>query len=134
MQEKLVSIGDDSWIEDDQGDRAYEVDGKALRRRDSCVLKDRDDNEVATIQEKKLRARDMMKVERDSRTRAKVHKALVGIRDRFDIDIERGETISAGAATSLTMTTRSSATATSSRPCRRAVLSVWTHRRKRRRD
>jgi hypothetical protein len=31
-----------------------------------------------------------MKVERDSRTRAKVHKALVGIRDRFDIDIERG--------------------------------------------
>jgi uncharacterized protein YxjI len=57
MQEKLVSIGDDSWIEDDQGDRVYEVDGKALRRRDSCVLKDRDGNEVATIQEKKLRAR-----------------------------------------------------------------------------
>jgi hypothetical protein len=37
MQEKLVSIGDDSWIEDDQGDRAYEVDGKALRRRDAVT-------------------------------------------------------------------------------------------------
>jgi uncharacterized protein YxjI len=33
MQEKLASIGDDSWIEDDQGDRVYAVDGKALRVR-----------------------------------------------------------------------------------------------------
>jgi uncharacterized protein YxjI len=35
MQEKLASIGDDSWIEDDQGDRVYKVDGKALRVRDT---------------------------------------------------------------------------------------------------
>src|SRR3954454_24238688 len=33
MREKLVSIGDDSWIEDDNGDRVYKVDGKALRVR-----------------------------------------------------------------------------------------------------
>ena len=29
-QEKLASIGGDSWIKDDQGDRVYKVDGKAL--------------------------------------------------------------------------------------------------------
>src|SRR5213082_1997175 len=83
MQEKLISIGDDAWIEDDHGDRLYKVDGKGPRVRDTFVLKDRDGNEVATIQGKKLRARDTMKVECDGRTLATVHKALVGIRDRF---------------------------------------------------
>ena len=78
-QEKLASISDDSWIEDDQGDRVYKVDGKALRVRDTLVLKDRDGNEVATIQDRKLPARDTMKVERDGRTLATVDKALVGI-------------------------------------------------------
>ena len=38
MQEKLVSIGDDSSIEDDRGDRVYKVDGKALRVSDTFVL------------------------------------------------------------------------------------------------
>ena len=44
MQEKLASIGDHSLIEDDQGDRVYTVDGKALRARHTFVLEDRDDN------------------------------------------------------------------------------------------
>ena len=48
-------------------------------------------NEVAKIQEKKLSVRDKMKVERDGDTLATVHKALVGIRDRFAIDVEGGE-------------------------------------------
>jgi uncharacterized protein YxjI len=36
-----------------------------------------------------------MDVERDGRTLATVHKALVGIRDRFDIDIEDGDDLKA---------------------------------------
>ena len=54
MHEKLASIGDDSWIEDDQGEKVYKVDGKALRARDTYKLEDRDGNEVAKIQEKKV--------------------------------------------------------------------------------
>src|SRR3954463_11626161 len=88
MREKLMSIGDDSWIEDDQGDRVYKVDGKALRVRDTFVLEDLDGNEVAKVQERKLRLRDTMVVERDGETLATIHKALVGIRDRFEIEIE----------------------------------------------
>lgn len=95
MQEKLASIGDDSWIEDDQGERIYKVDGKALRARDTYLLKDRSDNEVAKIQEKKLSVRDKMKVERGGDTLATVHKALVGIRDRFRIEVEHGEDLKA---------------------------------------
>jgi len=90
MREKLASIGDDSWIEDEQGERVYKVDGKALRMRETFVLEDRGGNEVARIKEKKLSVRDKMRVERNGRTLATVHKAVVGIRDRFAIDIEDG--------------------------------------------
>ena len=90
MQEKLVSIGDDAWIEDENGDRAYKVDGKALRLRDTFILEDRDGNEVAKIQERKLRVRDTMTVERNGETVATLHKALVGFRDRFKIELEGG--------------------------------------------
>jgi uncharacterized protein YxjI len=95
MQEKIASIGDDAWIEDDHGDRIYKVDGKALRLRDTFILEDRNGNEVAKIQEKKLSIRDTMKVERGDRTVATVHKALVGIRDRFDIEVEDGHDLKA---------------------------------------
>lgn len=95
MREKLLSIGDDFWIEDEQGDRVYKVDGKALRVRDTFILEDRDGNEVAKIKEKALRVRGTMEVEREGRTLATVHKALVGIRDRFDIDIEGGDDLKA---------------------------------------
>ena len=46
--------------------------------------------EVARIQERKLSIRDKIAIERDGETAATVHKALVGIRDRFAIDVEHG--------------------------------------------
>jgi uncharacterized protein YxjI len=95
MREKLLAIGDDFWIEDEGGERVYKVDGKAMRVRDTFILEDRAGNEVAKIQEKKLTIRDKMKVERGGDTLATVHKALVGIRDRFDIDVEHGEDMKA---------------------------------------
>src|SRR4051812_39651845 len=95
MHEKLVSIGDDAWIEDDEGERVYKVDGKAMRIRDTFVLEDRDGNEVARIQERKLRVRDTMAIERDGRKVATVHKALVGFRARFKIEVEDGEDLRA---------------------------------------
>jgi uncharacterized protein YxjI len=95
MREKLLSIGDDFWIEDDDGNRAYRVDGKAMRLRKTILLKDAADREVAKIQERKLSIRDKMAIERDGDTIATVHKALVGIRDRFVIDIEGGPELKA---------------------------------------
>ena len=90
MREKLLSIGDDYWIENDRGERAYKVNGKALRVRKTFVLEDSSGAEVAQIQERKLTIRDKIAVERDGDTVATVHKALVGIRDRFAIDVEHG--------------------------------------------
>ena len=90
MREKLLSIGDDYWIENDRGERAYKVDGKAVRVRKTFVLEDASGAEVARIQERKLTIRDKVAIERDGDTVATVHKALVGIRDRFAIDVEDG--------------------------------------------
>ena len=90
MREKLLSIGDDYWIENDRGERAYKVDGKAFRVRKTFVLEDTSGAEVARIQERKLSIRDKIAIERYGNTAATVHKALVGIRARFAIDVENG--------------------------------------------
>ena len=94
MREKLLSIGDDYWIEDEQGRRAFKVDGKAVRIRDTFVLRDVGGGEVAKIQERMLRVRDSMEIERDGGNAA-VRKALVGLRDRFKIDVDGGPDLSA---------------------------------------
>jgi uncharacterized protein YxjI len=90
MHEKMFSIGDDYWIEDDTGQRAYRVNGKALRLRDTWVLEDAAGNEVATIREKKLSIRNSITIELGSH-RATVKKALIGIRDRFVVDVDEGD-------------------------------------------
>jgi uncharacterized protein YxjI len=38
MREKLVSIGDDFWIENESGQKAFKVDGKALRVRQTLKM------------------------------------------------------------------------------------------------
>jgi uncharacterized protein YxjI len=90
MREKLLSIGDDFWIENAEGERAYKVNGKAVRLRQTFVLEDASGAEVARIQERKLSIRDKVAIERGGDTAATVHKALIGIRDRFAIDVEHG--------------------------------------------
>jgi uncharacterized protein YxjI len=95
MREKLFSIGDDFWIEDEQGEKAYKVDGKALRARKTFKLQNASGNEVAEIQDRVLTVRGTMEIERDGEKLATVHKALIGIRDRFDIDVEHQDDLSA---------------------------------------
>jgi uncharacterized protein YxjI len=89
MRERLISIGDDYWIEDGAGNRAFKVDGKALRFRQTFRLEDASGDEVAKIQERKLSVRDKMEIEGRNRS-ATVKKALVGIRDRFHIEVDGG--------------------------------------------
>jgi uncharacterized protein YxjI len=96
MREKMFAIGDDFWIENEAGERAFKVNGKALRIRDTLVLEDPSGAELMTIQEKKVRVRDTMEIEQDGHTVATVKKALVSpLRDRFAIEVEGGEDMEA---------------------------------------
>lgn len=90
MREDLLSIGDDYWIENSAGDRVYKVDGKVARLRDTWKLKNRNGDEVAVIREKVLTIRDAITIEANGRE-ATVKKALIGIRDRFHVEVEHGE-------------------------------------------
>lgn len=94
MREKLISIGDDSWIEDADGNRVFKADGKALRVRDTFILKDASGNEVAKIQEKAIAIRDKMKIDLPGGS-ATIMKRAIGIRDRFKIDLDNGPDLSA---------------------------------------
>jgi uncharacterized protein YxjI len=96
MREKMLSIGDDFWIDTDDDRHAFKVNGKALRIRSTFVLEAPSGEELATIRERKLRVRDTMDVERDGETLATVKKALVTpLRDRFAIHLSDGRELSA---------------------------------------
>ena len=96
MREKLFSIGDDFWIENESGDRAFKVNGKAFRIRDTFVLESPSGDELFTIQEKKLSIRDKMQVERAGQTVATIKKALITpLRERYSIEVEGGPDLEA---------------------------------------
>src|SRR3954451_8629104 len=96
MREKMFSIGDDFWIETEDGHRLFKVNGKALRVRSTFVLETPSGDELFKIQEKKLRVRDTMAVERNGETVATIKKALISpLRDRYSIEIEGGGELSA---------------------------------------
>jgi len=92
MVEKIVSIGDDFWIQNDLGQRVFKVDGKALRVRDTLVFRDTDGKEICKIQQRLGRVRDTMEVEGPGGQRiAMVKKAMITpLRDRFVVKVGDG--------------------------------------------
>lgn len=92
MHEKLVSIGDDYWIENEAGEREFYVDGKALRLRNTLIIKDVQGNEVYKLQEKLLRIKDTMDLQdADGKTVATIKKALISpLRDRWKVEVADG--------------------------------------------
>jgi uncharacterized protein YxjI len=91
MRENLVSFGDDFWIETTRGRRAFFVDGKALRVRDTLNFKDAQGNDLAKIQQKMLRIRDTMTIDREGVGTITVKKALINpLRERFTAEMPSG--------------------------------------------
>jgi uncharacterized protein YxjI len=92
MRQRLVSIGDDFWIETDDGKRAYKVDGKALRLRKTLIFEDPEGRQLAKIQERVARIKDSMEIEdADGHRLAMVKKALISpLRDRWSVTVENG--------------------------------------------
>ena len=92
MRQKMVSIGNDFWIENERGQRVFKVDGKALRVRDTLIFEDAHGNELCKIKEKMARVKDSMEIEGPSGDRlAMVKKALISpLRDRWTVKIGDG--------------------------------------------
>lgn len=92
MRQRMVSIGDDYWIENEQGQRVFKVDGKALRIRQTLMFEDPQGHELCKIQERMMRIKDSMEIEGPGGERvAMVKKALITpLRDRWVVRIADG--------------------------------------------
>ncbi len=92
MRQKMVSIGDDFWIENERGERVYKVDGKALRVRQTLIFEDARGQELCKIQERMLRIKDSMEIEGPNGEKlAMVKKALITpVRERWTVRVEGG--------------------------------------------
>jgi len=85
-----MSIGDDYWIQDEQGNKAFHVNGKAARVRETWVLEGPDGRELATIREKKLSVRDTIKIELADGKEATVRKAMISFGEKYVVEVEDG--------------------------------------------
>jgi uncharacterized protein YxjI len=92
MRQKLVSFGDDFWIENSRGERAFKVDGKMLRVRQTLNFEDAHGQVLCRIQERMLRIKDTMEIEGpNGESLATVKKALITpLRERFTAKIGAG--------------------------------------------
>ncbi|WP_018547725.1 LURP-one-related/scramblase family protein [Streptomyces sp. LaPpAH-108] len=91
VRDRVFGIGDDYWIEDDQGRKVYLVDGKALRLRDTFELKDAEGRVLIDIHKKMFALRDTMVIERDGENLATVkRKHLSLLRNHYRVRLTDG--------------------------------------------
>ncbi|BCL29417.1 LURP-one-related/scramblase family protein [Streptomyces aurantiacus] len=91
VRDRLLGIGDDYWIEDERGRKAFLVDGKAMRLRDTFELKDQQGRVLIDIHKKMLALRDAMVVERDGEPLATIRrKRLSLLRNHYRVTLADG--------------------------------------------
>jgi uncharacterized protein YxjI len=89
LHQRLVSIGDDYWIEDESGRRAFKVDGKAL-----VGLRDRFSTDVEGGEDMSATGNLVdheYEIERGGDTVARVSKRWFRVRDSYGVEIAPGE-------------------------------------------
>jgi uncharacterized protein YxjI len=93
IRQKLISIGDDFWIENEKGQKAFKVDGKALRLRKTLEFEDANGRKLARIKERILAIKNTMVIEdAGGRDIATVKKALIApLRDKWNVNVKGGE-------------------------------------------
>ncbi len=96
MRQRLATLTDDYWIENEAGQRVYYIDGKLMTIRNRLVFKDLQGNELVEMNSQLVRVRKTMEIKRGGQVIARVQKAIVRvIRDRFDIDFASGQKMQA---------------------------------------
>jgi uncharacterized protein YxjI len=92
IRQKLMSIGDDFWIENQEGERVFKVDGKALRLRKTLIFEDLKGNKLARIQERLMAIKDTMAIEdADGNQMAVIKKGLIApLGDHWTVNVKGG--------------------------------------------
>ena len=91
LRRQLISIGEDFWVQNAQGENVYKLDGKVLTLTQTFALQDVNGNELARMQAEMLTLRRTMDIERGGQVVATVRKALFNILSQsFTVDIAGG--------------------------------------------
>ena len=92
IRQKLFSIGDDFWIENQHGQKVFKVDGKALRLRKTLIFENMKGDKLCQIQERWLPIKETMAIDGlDGEQMAVVKKALITpLRDKWDVKVKGG--------------------------------------------
>ncbi|MGV9251685.1 LURP-one-related/scramblase family protein [Streptomyces sp. NPDC003697] len=91
VRDRILGIGDDYWIEDEQGNKVFLVDGKAMRLRDTFELKDVRGRVLIDIHRKMFALRDTMVIERGGEPLAKIRrKRLSLLRNHYRVSLVDG--------------------------------------------
>jgi uncharacterized protein YxjI len=94
MKEKLVSFGDDFWIEDESGRKVFKVNGRMIAVRDLLAFEDDRGATLVEMASKLIQVRDQVKLDRKGSPSAVVRKDLINVvRDHFVMKIDGGEEI-----------------------------------------
>jgi uncharacterized protein YxjI len=95
LNQKLVSLTGDLWIEDGQGNHAYEVDGQLLSLRGTHVLKDLSGQELYEISKPLApHLHRTIEVKKAGQTVATVQEALFNLGgDKFTITLAAGQAL-----------------------------------------
>ena len=93
IRQKLISIGDDFWIENAKGQKVFKVDGKAMRIRKTLGFEDANGKKLAQIKERLLSIKDTMVIEDEKgKDLAVVKKALIApLRDKWNVNVKGGK-------------------------------------------
>ena len=91
LHQTLISFGGDAWVDDDQGNRVYEVDGKVGLGR-SLDLLDQQGTVLYSISQPMMTLHRSFRISRDDQPVANVEKELfASLSDRFTISLTDGE-------------------------------------------
>jgi uncharacterized protein YxjI len=93
LKERIFSLRESYYIQDETGQNAFEVRGRLLSLRDALTLYDLKTGEEISIHEKMLSLRPVYMIERPNQPAVAVRKDFINIlRDGFTIDLPGNQT------------------------------------------
>lgn len=88
LRRQLLSIGEDFWVQNAQGQNVFKLDGKVLTLTQTFALEDVNGNELARMKAEMLTLRQTMDIERGGQVVATVRKAFFNILgQRFTVNV-----------------------------------------------
>lgn len=92
LTQKLFTLGDDFFIEDENGKKVFEVDGKLFSIGEKLWFKDHNGNKIFKLKEKLIKLTDTYIIEKNNKDYVKIHKKMFTIfKEKFEIDSPYGE-------------------------------------------